>query len=78
MLTRRQAIFAGITDEAIASMSPSVDAVDCCVDAGGVVVMRPLTVHASSKATSERPRRVLHIEYADSLDVVPGLRISVV
>jgi hypothetical protein len=27
---------------------------------------------------SDRPRRVLHIEYADSLDVSPGLRLSVV
>ena len=67
-----------LTDEAIAKVSARVEPVDCCVDAGGVVVMRPLTVHASSKATSDRPRRVLHIEYADSLDVAPGLRLAVV
>jgi hypothetical protein len=48
------------------------------VDAGGVVVMRPLIVHASSKAVSDRPRRVLHIEYAESLDIGSGLRLAVV
>ena len=67
-----------LTDEAIATVSNRVDPVDCCVEAGGVVVMRPLTVHASSKTLSERPRRVLHIEYADALDVAPRLRLSVV
>ena len=32
---------------------------------------------ATLKAESERPRRVLHIEYADSLDVDDGLRIAI-
>lgn len=38
--------------------------VACCVGASGVVLMRPLTLHASSPATSPRHRRVVHIEYA--------------
>jgi len=67
-----------LSDEAIASVTGRVDPVDCCVDAGGVVVMRPLTIHASSKATSASPRRVLHIEYADTLDIGTGLRLAVV
>ena len=67
-----------LTDEAIADIASRVEPVDCCVEAGGVVVMRPLAVHSSSKATSERPRRVLHIEYADSLNIAPGLRLAVV
>ena len=67
-----------LTDEAVARLAARVEPVDCCVDAGGVVVMRPLTVHASSKATSDRPRRVLHIEYANSLDLAPGIRLAVV
>ena len=37
--------------------------------------MRPLIVHASSKAETDHPRRVLHIEYVDSLEVDDGLRI---
>ena len=39
--------------------------------------MRPLIVHASSKSTSDRPRRVLHIDYIDSLDVGDGLRVAI-
>ena len=67
-----------LTDPAIAEAASLVEPVDCCVDAGGVVVMRPLIVHASSKASADRPRRVLHIEYADTLDIAPGLRLAVV
>ena len=52
-------------------------AVDCVSPAGGVVAMRPLLVHASSKAESERRRRVLHIEYADSLEMGAGLELAV-
>ncbi len=39
-------------------------AVDCLVAAGGVVVMRPLLVHASSAGTGPGHRRVIHLEYA--------------
>ena len=51
--------------------------VDCLVTAGGIVAMRPLILHASSKAETARPRRVLHIEYAESLDVDGGIRIAI-
>ena len=36
----------------------------CIVSAGDAVLMRPLLLHASSRSTSARHRRVLHIEYA--------------
>lgn len=36
----------------------------CEARAGDVLVIRPLLLHASSRATSDRPRRVLHVEYA--------------
>jgi hypothetical protein len=39
--------------------------------------MRPLLIHASSKAETDAPRRVLHIEYAHSLDLKPGIRLAV-
>ena len=52
-------------------------AVDCIAPAGGVVAMRPLAIHASSKSTDPRPRRVLHIEYADSLDLAPDVELAV-
>ena len=51
--------------------------VDCLVSSGGIVAMRPLIVHASSKAETDHPRRVLHIEYVDSLEVADGLRIAI-
>jgi hypothetical protein len=38
-------------------------AVPCVTPRGGVVVMKPLLLHASSKSTSSRPRRVLHYLY---------------
>jgi hypothetical protein len=38
--------------------------------------MRPLLIHCSSKAQTEMPRRVLHIEYADSLGLKPGIRLA--
>jgi hypothetical protein len=36
----------------------------CAARAGDVLLMRPLLLHASSRSTNERHRRVLHIEYA--------------
>lgn len=37
--------------------------VACTAPRGGVVAMKPLLLHASSKSTSSRPRRVLHYLY---------------
>lgn len=48
-------------------------AATCCVGAGGILAMRPLIVHASSKATNQQPRRILHVEYAPSLRVADGV-----
>jgi hypothetical protein len=36
----------------------------CAASAGDALLMRPLLLHASSRSTSQRHRRVLHIEYA--------------
>jgi len=40
------------------------DEVLCPVPACGALIMRPLLLHASARSTSDRHRRVLHIEYA--------------
>jgi ectoine hydroxylase-related dioxygenase (phytanoyl-CoA dioxygenase family) len=64
-----------LTESDIARLTTEVPAVDRTVPAGGVVVVRPLIVHASSKAASNLPRRVLHIEYARSLDLGDGLKL---
>jgi hypothetical protein len=38
--------------------------VSCLVGRGGVLMIRPLLLHASSPAESPRRRRVIHLEYA--------------
>jgi hypothetical protein len=44
--------------------------VECHVPRGGVLIMRPLILHASSPAAVPRRRRVVHLEYA--ADLLPG------
>ena len=36
----------------------------CVVHAGDALLLRPLILHASRKATSGKPRRVIHLEFA--------------
>ena len=36
----------------------------CTASAGDVLLMRPLLLHASARSTTDRHRRILHIEYA--------------
>ena len=66
-----------LTDADISSLAANESAVDCLVRIGGVIRMRPLIVHASSKATNGQPRRVLHIEYASSLLLVGNLELAI-
>jgi len=47
--------------------------VECIVGKGGVIAMSPLLIHASSKCLTDEPRRVLHIEYAESLEIGEGI-----
>jgi len=65
-----------LTTDEILTLAREGTTVDCLAKRGGVVAMRPLLIHASSKAESESPRRVLHIEYASSLDLAPGIRLA--
>ncbi len=37
----------------------------CNVDKGGIMIMKPLLLHSSSRTTNNKRRRVLHIELAD-------------
>jgi ectoine hydroxylase-related dioxygenase (phytanoyl-CoA dioxygenase family) len=45
----------------------------CASRAGDALLMRPLLLHASSRSTSPRHRRILHIEYA-AFDLPKELR----
>ena len=65
-----------LSDEQIHDLSKQVRPVDCLVPKGGVVAMRPLVVHASSKSQVKMPRRVLHIEYAASDSIAAPLRLA--
>ena len=65
-----------LSDDAIEKLMSEISAVDCVVDAGGVVAMRPLLVHASSKSAIEQPRRVLHIEYAARMTIAESLELA--
>jgi ectoine hydroxylase-related dioxygenase (phytanoyl-CoA dioxygenase family) len=64
-------------DDVVHALARASGAVDCLTPRGGVVVMRPLIVHASSKAESSAPRRVLHFEYADSLTLSDGAELAI-
>ncbi len=66
-----------LTDDGIHELAAQIAPVDCVVPKGGVVAMRPLVVHASSKSQTEMPRRVLHIEYAASESIVKPLQLAV-
>lgn len=65
-----------LCDDRLQELSKRIPAVECVCPKGGVVAMRPLIVHASSKSQNERPRRVLHIEYAASEFIASPLRLA--
>lgn len=65
-----------LEDAEVLRLADAISPVECVCRAGGVVAMRPLTVHASSKVLDRQPRRVLHIEYAPSLDLGPNIRLA--
>jgi ectoine hydroxylase-related dioxygenase (phytanoyl-CoA dioxygenase family) len=65
-----------LSDDAVLQLSKERQAVDCLVPSGGILAMRPLLVHASSKSQIETPRRVLHIEYAAAPFVADGLQLA--
>lgn len=65
-----------LTDEEVFNVARTRENVECHVPRGGVMAMRPLLIHSSSKARMAAPRRALHIEYADSLQLNPDVRIA--
>jgi Phytanoyl-CoA dioxygenase (PhyH) len=66
-----------LSDERIARLRREITPIECLAPAGGVVAMRPLVVHASSKSRVTRPRRVLHIEYATQVELAPDIELAV-
>jgi ectoine hydroxylase-related dioxygenase (phytanoyl-CoA dioxygenase family) len=66
-----------LSDEEVFSRARMQEPVECLVSRGGVLAMRPLLIHSSSKTRVDALRRVLHIEYADSLVVGENIRLAV-
>ncbi len=66
-----------LNDDEIHALAVRTTPVDCIAAKGGVIAMRPLLVHASSKSRTEIPRRVLHIEYAADDSIAAPLHLTV-
>ena len=65
-----------IEDQSIHKLAEEIGPVECLVEQGGVLPMRPLILHASSKSTGTAPRRVIHIEYASSMRIGDGFELA--
>ena len=65
-----------LTDMELQDLDSRINSIECTVSKGGVVAMRPLIAHASSKSQSAHPRRVLHIEYTACSEFENQLRLA--
>lgn len=68
-------LYGELSSEAVADWSNRTGPVVCEIPKGGVLLMRPLLLHASSPAKIPSHRRVLHVEYA-ATDLPNGLKWS--
>jgi ectoine hydroxylase-related dioxygenase (phytanoyl-CoA dioxygenase family) len=66
-----------LSDTELQALAKRIAPRECTVGRGGIICMRPLLVHASSKSTVSAPRRVLHIEYSPSLQLEGELELDV-
>jgi ectoine hydroxylase-related dioxygenase (phytanoyl-CoA dioxygenase family) len=67
-----------LTDIEILARASESQGVECTVARGGVIAMRPLVIHASSKTENDLARRVLHVEYASRIEISKDLRLATV
>lgn len=58
--------------ERYSSSTANPSEVTCRVPSGGIMIMRPLLQHASSRSSAGKRRRVIHIEFSNS-ELPPGL-----
>ena len=52
-----------LSDKEIAEIRDTTDSACCKVKQGGVHLLKPLTLHASSKTENNKHRRVIHLEF---------------
>ncbi|HEY6330133.1 MAG TPA: phytanoyl-CoA dioxygenase family protein [Blastocatellia bacterium] len=65
-----------LSPEAICDWVRRSEPVSCLVPRGGIVVMRPLLIHGSSRALVDLPRRVIHVEHAERFHLPSGHTIA--
>jgi ectoine hydroxylase-related dioxygenase (phytanoyl-CoA dioxygenase family) len=65
-----------LSDDTLHDLSQQIAPVDCVAASGGIVAMRPLLVHSSSKSLNDAQRRILHVEYAASLQIESGFELA--
>lgn len=65
--------FGRLSTEKIQELRATEPEALCVANAGDVLLMRPLILHASGRSNSPKHRRILHIEYA-GFDLPPGLQ----
>ena len=65
------------SDNEVAVIAHESKSVECLGGMGSVLMMRPLVIHASSKSTTDVPRRVLHIEYARAMAIDDGMELQI-
>jgi ectoine hydroxylase-related dioxygenase (phytanoyl-CoA dioxygenase family) len=66
-----------LTEHEIYAITNTQVSAECVVPEGGVLLMKPLIIHASSKSKSKTPRRILHIEYAPQAGIGTGIHLAV-
>jgi ectoine hydroxylase-related dioxygenase (phytanoyl-CoA dioxygenase family) len=71
--THRQGV---LSDQQVEAIVAGIEGISCLSPVGGIIVMRPLIIHASSKSQSAIPRRV-HVEYATHAAVSAPLRLAI-
>jgi len=65
------------SDKQVEKLTHDREQVECTARRGGVLAMRPLLVHASSKSHDRTARRVLHIEYAAASAMARGIELAI-
>jgi len=66
-----------LSDNDVQALSRQIAPVECLVGHGGIVAMRPLLIHSSSKSASGAPLRIIHIEYASRFELGNDLELAV-
>lgn len=66
-----------LTDDEVEHIAKRISPTACLVPKGGIILMRPLLIHASSKSHTDTRRRVVHIEYAAQGKIGDGMHLAV-